>query len=333
MPGHNFNSVDTSPGSKPARQPRTPSQRPAVDTSGLSPDLREHMSQTADIANNTGARGIAGDKIMEPVPEFISTKSEHIIANQNNAWIILGRDRPAGRLSGYGGRGETQCASVDVVCGRMGSEPRQTDPEGSRVYANPDFTLDAARIYMSQKTDIDANFGLASGRVGNTATKSGIALKADGIRVIARDGIKLITRTDALNSQGGEIKSVVGVDLIAGNDDTDLQPMVKGNNLVEAFDKLIDHVDKLNGIVDSFLMSQMEFNNFATNHFHISPGFMMATPPSPTMMASGVATAARQLAQTKVSLLSHKTNLATYKFNYLNPIGVKYINSRYNNTN
>ena len=307
--------------------------RSAVSLEGLDSAVSEQSSRISDIANRTGARGIGGGKILEPVPGFLSSDSEKVIANENNASIVLGRDRPGSRLSGYGGRGETQCAAIDIVCGRMSADPRQTNEEGEFVHVNPDFKLDAARIHVSQKTDIDENFGLAAGRVGASNSKSGIALKADGVRLIARDGIKLITRTDMRNSQGGEVQSVTGIDLIAGNDDTELQPMVKGNNLVAAFEQLVSHVDALNGIVDSFLMSQMEFNSFATTHFHISPGFGAPTPPSPTMIGAGISTATRQLAQTKASLLTHKANLVTYKMNYFNPAGVSYINSRYNNTN
>ena len=50
-------------------------------------------------------------------------------------------------------------------------------------------------------------------------------------RIIGREGIKLITKTDNQNSQGGDVRSILGIDLIAGNDDSDLQPMVKGDNL------------------------------------------------------------------------------------------------------
>ena len=311
--------------------PRT--TRKAVSLAGLGPVALAKAGTIPDLANNTGARGIAGARVLEPVPRFISADCETVIANENNASIVLGRDRPNNRISGYGGRGETQCAMIDVVCGRMGADPRQVNEQGEFTEVNPDFKLDAARIYISQKTDIDENFGLVPGRVGIADTKSGIALKADGIRIIARDGIKLITRTDMLNSQGASVESVVGIDLIAGNDDTDIQPMVKGSNLVAAIEELVSHVDALSGIVDSFLMSQMEFNSFATTHFHISPGWGAPTPPSPTMVSSGVATAVKQLTQTKLSLLSHKANLAMYKINFLNPIGKKYINSRYNNTN
>ena len=101
---------------------------------------------------------------------------------------------------------------------------------------------------------------MAEGKVGNSKTKSAIALKADAVRIVARDGIKLVTRTDAINSQGGQIAEAVGIDLLATNNDEDLQPLVKGGNLKEALEKLVTHVDKLNGIVDSLLMYQIAFN-------------------------------------------------------------------------
>jgi len=311
--------------------PRT--ARRAVSRGGLGVDALSYAGNVPDIANSTGAQGVAGSKILDPVPGFISSDCETVVENENNASIVLGRDRPSNRMSGYGGRGHTQCAAIDIVCGRMGADPRQVNGEGEFIEVNPDFKLDSARVYISQKTDIDENFSLAAGRVGVSNTKSGIALKADGIRVIARDGIKLITRTDMLNSQGAGVESVTGVDLIAGNDDTDLQPMVKGNNLISALSELIDHVDALSGIVDSFLMSQMEMNTFTTTHFHISPFLGLPNVPSPTLVAGGCAAAVRQLAQTKISLLSHKVNLGMYKLNYLDPVGANYINSRYNNTN
>ena len=311
-------------------------RRPAVSRNGLSNRSINIVGQssTANGAIATaGGTGVSGDKILESVPEFISTESEHVINNQNNSFIVLGRDRPGNRTSGYGGAGETQCGSIDMVCGRMGSDPRAVTQDGDRVYANPDFTMDAARIYISQKTDVDRNFGLARGKVGSPTTKSGIAIKADGVRIVGREGIKLVTRTDKRNSQGGQVQSIVGIDLIAGNDDSDLQPMVKGSSLVSAMDRLVNYVDNLSGIVDSFLMSQMEFNTYSMSHIHISPGFGAPTPPSPTMLAGGISTAIRQMAQTKTSILALKANLATYKINFLNPAGSGYINSRHNHTN
>jgi len=276
------------------------------------------------------ARGAAGHPLYESVPQVIKTSTEKHIESGFNSSIVLGRDRPASRLSGYGGRGDTQAGSIDIVVGRMGYKAREFDGE-ARVWVDPSFKEDAARIYISQKTDIDKNFGLVSGRVGIASTKSAIGLKADGIRIVAREGIKLVTKTDDNNSQGGSVDSTSGIDLIAGNDDSDIQPMVKGRNINEALKTLTMHVDKLNGIVDSLLMYQMTFNTALTHHFHFSPFFGLPTSPSPPVVAAGMKTMIDHLFQTKMSLIMNKANLALYKHTYLYPSGKKYINSRHHN--
>jgi hypothetical protein len=56
----------------------------------------------------------------------------------------------------------------------MANHAASATAEGEPMSADPNFKLDAARIYMSQKTDIDANFGLADGNVGNDSAKSEI---------------------------------------------------------------------------------------------------------------------------------------------------------------
>ena len=285
-------------------------------------------------------KGIGGDALDEPVPNYIQTSSEKIYKGSNNTWLVFGRDRPRSRLSGYGGLGDTQAGSIDIVVGRLGADAKSFTQGDKRVWVDPDVRKDAARIYISQKTDIDENFGLVDGGVGNAKTKSGIAIKADGIRIIAREGIKLVTRTDKINSQGGDIAAAVGIDLIATNDDKDLQPLVKGENLREALERLTTHVDKLNGIVDSLLMYQNAFNEALTHHTHYGPAkiigagpaFIWETTPSLPVVSKGIKTMVDHLSQTKRSLMVHKANLGIYQFSYLNPAGSKYINSRYNNT-
>lgn len=308
-------------------------RKKAIDKSGLNSGTKRYLSEVGDRFKYFN-QGVAGDGLSEPVPNYITTISEKVISNKNNAWIVLGRDRPASRLSGYGGKGDTQAASIDLVVGRMGYEVREVDEKGSELWTDPNFKKDSARIYISQKTDVDKNFGLVDGGVGNSKAKSAVALKADAVRLIAREGIKLVTGTDIKNSQGGEVKSVVGIDLIAGNIDQDLQPMVKGDNISEALNRMVHHMDKLNGIVDTFLMTQMEFNEALTHHYHYSPFFAIPTTAAiDVVVPKGIKTLVEQLARVKRSLVAHKANLAAFKFNYFNPAGEKYINSRYNRVN
>lgn len=304
----------------------------AVDQSKLSGQSIKYLSEV-DSRVKSSAQGIAGDSIAEPVPNFVRTPSEHVISARNNSWIVLGRDRPGSRLSGYGSRGDTQAAMIDLVVGRLGFEVATVNKNGENLWVDNNIKRDAARIYISQKTDIDKNFQICDGKVGNSVTKSGIGIKADAIRIVAREGIKLVTKTDKKNSQGGEIESIVGIDLIAGNDDTDLQPMVKGNSMVEALERLVFHLDKLSGIVDAFLMSQMEFNVALTHHWHPSPYFGMPTGPSEVVVPKGIQTQINLLTKVKKSLISYKSNIASFKITYLSSAGKNYICSRNNNVN
>jgi hypothetical protein len=307
-------------------------------------------------------KGTCGNPLkVDPVPNYVKVDDDVIKDGLHNTSIVLGRDRNASRCSGYGGKGHTQAGAIDIVVGRLGYKTGQYLPDDDKkkrreqawidnsevpfededsIWANPDFVHDAARIYISQKSDIDDYFNLAPGRVGVSKTRSSIGMKADAVRIVARDGIKLVTRTDRMNSLGGMIEDVHGIDLIATNDDSDLQPIPKGANLMEAMQELTDHVSKLNGIVDSLLVYQNYLNERVTNHYHFGPaqvislggGLVWKTTPSPPVVAAGIKTMVDHLSQTKKSLIINKKNLATFKLKYLTTVGNKYINSRYNNT-
>ena len=322
-------------------KPETKQYKKAFDTQGEAKAQLARFENTPEYLR-LDARGLAGGTLGEPLPAYISAPCEKVLQGANNTWLVFGRDRLQSRLSGYGGRGDTQAGAMDIVVGRLGSFGVSVDKSGQKSWVDPSVKWDAARIYLSQKTDVDDNFYLADGHVGNAKTKSAIALKADGIRIVAREGIKLVTRTDAVNSQGGEIAEAVGIDLLATNNDEELQPIPKGGNLKESLEQLTTHVSKLNGIVDSLLMYQTAFNEALTHHTHIAPlkiipspagvGFVWETAPSIPVVSKGIKTMIDHLSQTKRSLMIHKTNLASYKFKYFNPAGSKYINSRYNNT-
>jgi hypothetical protein len=323
--------IDTRP-TKPAEPPAEKIYAKAVDQSSKEDKQKAHEEKLSDKAKIQSS-GIAGDNLSEPLPEYIDAPCEVVYSNKNGSFLVLGRDRPGSRLSGYGGSGDTKAAAIDLVVGRVGFEAGKVNDLNEPLYVDPSFRKDSARIYISQKTDLDTNFDLADGSVGNSKTKSGIALKADGIRLIAREGIKLITRSDKFNSQGGACRSIQGVDIIAGNDDSDLQSMVKGENVAAALKRLTHHVDKLSGIVDAFLMSQFEYNAKIANHFHTSPFFGIPTLPSEVLVPAGVKCSLNQLTKVKRSLLNFKVNLANFQVTYLNVYGKNYICSRWNKVN
>ena len=210
-------------------------------------------------------------------PTYNGSKDETVLS-RGNAWIVFGVDRPHNLASGYGGRNNTHCASIDLVAGRLGSRAVAFYEDGKPVISNPNFKLDAARIYISQKANVDKYFGLAEGTVGNTSfmePRSTVALKADTLRFIARENIKLITHTDRQNSLGGELGSAVtsmyGIDLIANNDDRDMQPLVKGENLTACLKDILGAVHDLRDIFLTFLDYNRSFQRAMVMHTHYSP--------------------------------------------------------------
>ena len=101
----------------------------------------------------------------------------------------------------------------------------------------PNFNADAARIYISRLTDVDLYFGIDVAQPSAQKGLSGIGIKADQVRIVGREGIKIVTgamRSDKgteVNSLGGKIPVAPKIDLMAGNDVKVLQPIVKGDNL------------------------------------------------------------------------------------------------------
>ena len=280
----------------------------------LPQEAKNQINETHQSAG-TSESGLNGQNILEPVPYHDQTESEVVYKNANNAWIVLGRDRPGPKNSGYGGRGATQAASIDIVVGKQGATKK--GPR-SNIYVDPNFAGDAARIYVSQKTDIDKNFGLVAGNVGLSVARSGIGIKADAVRLIGREGIKLVTGTGPKerNSSGEKLKTTYGIDLIAGNDDEtlELEPIVKGRRLIEALKDMNDRIDELNGLYTTLVLALI-------THGH--PPFMI---PSPTFAAQGLATCL-------VPAYGHKVKLMADEINNYTPFGGNWICSRHNRVN
>lgn len=112
------------------------------------------------------------DMVYEKVPVVSRRIGDHVMANQNNSTIILGRDRAGSVDSGYGS--DTSAGAFHAIVGRKGVDPSTTD--------------DAATIYMSSKTDPDSHAGTAGIGAPDKAA-SGIILRGDCIRISSRKNI------------------------------------------------------------------------------------------------------------------------------------------------
>ena len=277
-------------------------------------------------ANTTS--GVFGDTILEPIPKYIKAGCEKTYSH-GNSHIVLGRDRPASRASGYAGQGHTACSSIDIVVGRGGPCPDATEN------VDPNFRADSARIHISQKTDIDANFNLAKGKQGNMTARSGIGIKADAVRIVGRDGIKLVTRTEPSNSKEGSA-SYNGIELIACNDDTDIQSMVKGENLVEALQQFEKRFNELSSIVLRHIKDQLQFNTKIATHSHIvpqAPAGVLPANPSLTLGSAGIQISMDAI-ETMIDNYKNRINTnINWNTRYLTSASQKYICSKYNKVN
>lgn len=294
------------------------------------------MNQTTNkkyINSNSlvAERGIGNTTIYDPTntPVFNNTEAEKIIEGRDNTFIVLGRDRPGGMESGYGGLGHSKAGAIDIVVGRVSNLDASTlsGPVNSNTGA------DAARIYISQKADIDLYYNLVDGKTGQSEALSAIAIKADALRFIARDSLKLVTNTDANLSNGEASYSGYGIQLIANNDDSDMQPIPKGDNLSDALDGLISTIEELNGLVFGFMEIQRDYNNVIAEHTHYSPFYGQESSPSPSTLINGKQTEIQTFVKIEQGLKSHINNLKSWKTKYIYSTGTKYINSTYHYLN
>jgi len=297
--------------------------------------IKDFSKRRQEKVGITSVIGLNGDYLPEPVSAFEKASGEVTIENKNNAIIVLGRDRPGNILSGYGGAGHTGCGSIQMIVGR----PSELG------FSGPDTQGNAATFYISQKTDIDNNFGLANGELVSKA-KSAIALKADCTRMIARLGIQLVTGTDEFYSDGEKITYSGGIDLNAGNktgsykplghnkEVNHLQPIPLGDNLGSYLETLAKRVDKLSHIVEELVGTQETFNTLLGAHTH-----PVATPVGPGLASPSIELSSNRPAikflfnQSVIApLKTNRKNISIDKRNYLASSGPLYVNSRSNRT-
>ncbi len=112
------------------------------------------------------------------------------------------------------------------------------------------------------------------------------------------------------------------IDLIAGNDDSDLQPIPLGDNLTSALETVNENISRLNAVVMNFMIHQSTFNIALQAHTH-APSFGMA--PSIELQPVGII-ASSQIMSNLPKLWLNKVNTELiFGFNYLQSFGSKYI--------
>jgi|6_EtaG_2_1085325.scaffolds.fasta_scaffold01019_7 hypothetical protein len=330
--------------------------RPLIDLSALCNREKELFDALSESQQAQFLGFGPGRRPTFDVPDYDQLPWEKVL-KKGNAFVVLGCDRNGGPTSGFGGQMATHCGAVDIVAGRNGFyAAKKTKARCKIEKKGPDFVGDAARVYVSQRADPDAYFRIAPGVVGNTSfnsPRSTVVAKADTIRIIARENIKLVTKTDNMNSQGATLrdgmKAIYGIDLMAMNGAGGQQSLVKGQQLVKL---LIDIVEGISGLQSTFLTYVAQTRKFhmslVTHNHH---GSFFGIPDAPDFKGAipdGVMAMINNVCNVDVGLLMSQVGWTGLKFEYLHAaggiktterdeytgeVGTKYILSDYNTTN
>lgn len=287
----------------------------------------DRLNQTSDI--NTG---MFGQGSYEPVVKRINAEHEKVLNGTVNSFIVFGKDRNKSLASGFSSKNASGCSALDLVVG-TGIKSNDKDENEKTFFINPNFRTDSARIYISQLTNIDDNFYI---KTNNKAeAKSGIGIKADHVRIIGREKIKLVTGTDKYNSLNGDIESQYGgIELIAGNSEENLQPLVLGENLKEYLIYLNDKIEKFYNVFYNFYKSQSDFNEQVSKHTHHSPFYGQPTLRNANIAISDTLTSIENMINVDMATFFWKHNKASMENKYLlAKASNKYILSERNKTN
>ena len=316
--------------------PVVPVDQPSSPTAKA--DLDKGDMNRPDSAPNCG---LLDRQKLEPVPIYEKIPGDVVTNGKNNQWLCFIRDTAGPLNSGYGpGEGDDQAGAIDLCVGRMAPHPRvnqKVRPIFNYDYHEGRQVCDAARIYISQKTDVDKNFKIVGGRQGMSVAKSAIALKADCVRVISRaNGIKLITHSRSLmDSQGGSSsRAPSGIDIIAGNDDSNLQPMVLGNNLNQLLLEYGNAISEVVGIITSLIQNIASLDTALATHVH-PQAHPAGLPniPSPNLIPVCTASLAKLTSVDSFSAFAEKFEQERLAKLYLQAGSSRSIRSSFNNVN
>tara|TARA_R110000824_G_scaffold5999_1_gene27545 strand:- start:3023 stop:3988 length:966 start_codon:yes stop_codon:yes gene_type:complete len=263
-----------------------------------SKEVGKAVEQTLRDAFRTGNTAIDEMRVLqnpnkvETQPKVKKKPNEKVIENRHGSNIVLGRDYKYDELN------DTSVGMIDITTGRIANSrqdgtpiisPEDENPKD--LYSTGDFDLDAARIYLSQKSDIDKLFTLPAGTLGDADNRSAVGIKADAVRIISRDssaGIKLVVEGKE-NSQGGDGDGLSGVELIAGGG-TDMQPMVKADDLAKSLCEITQFITALETMVTTMFKNQMAFNQQVAGEMHFTftgEGVGRTLPPGDNLAQYG----------------------------------------------
>lgn len=245
-----------------------------------------------------GSHGPESDMFYpEDNPTRFKAEAEKTYSRQkSNSYIVLGKDRMGDIYSGFGGRGAPNSNAIDLVAGMASSfeTPDKTYLTKDNVVDPNPFT-DAARVYISQRTDLDGHFGITEGKIYPLDSQegvSGVAMKADSVLVLGRRNIKIKAgqshgeglpdggETDAHGTRLPDAR----IEFIA---DGPLEPMVKGQKLVDCIKGIYAQIRENKAAIIALTAQLTTLHGALLAHTHVG-NLGVPTLPSPQLINVGI---------------------------------------------
>ena len=225
-----------------------------------------------------------------PIEKVISRVNEG--TKQSGARIVLTKDNYGNRTTGVGGAGGTMCEAIDIVAGTLSCEARI---KTSKTETRANFISDGARIYLTERGDIQHYFAVGDGSSATSITskmKSGIGIKADHTMIIGRERIRILVGmskahgVERLVNYNNRVTPKIEIAQIG---DDNAQPAVLGYNLEKYLKKQNEEVQALRNRVQDLENNLVQYKAAMALHGHMGGGLGVVTvAPSPGAASEGI---------------------------------------------
>ncbi len=304
----------------------------SVYTNASAEAFASQTQNNARAENDFKKLGINANKAYVERPTLNSPPNSRNI-NHDGAHILMSPDSPTGPGTGYGALG-TPSSSIRLLC-----KPGAAIPDASRnssIFLNNNFQNDAATIYLSETTDLEDNFSMPQGDNIREKARSGFGAQADVIALKGRGGVTIATgQFGDRNSKGGKMRSGRGIELIAGTNSKNLQPLVLGDNLQNSLKTIYERLNRLTFAVMDLTQVQNDVIEVLKAHTHqvaLTPAGLTASFSTELNIALPF-----KSADNTIKGIMNSTCLAfdllADELNNLTALGSDYINSDLNRTN
>ena len=203
-----------------------------------------------------------------------------------NSAIVFGKDRMGDLTHGNGGKGLAGSNAIDIVVGFASSYRRRGKSLDIDTVVGKNPYTDAARVYISQRTDIEKYFGLPPSKFSGASISeersdlkgSGAVVKADHVYLLGRKTIKIragiadgknLPRKGEPDADGREIDSFINRIELIGAPGEELFGVPKGEKLTEYLTKVSNNQKNLKAAIMEINARLMALSIDLAQHIHV----------------------------------------------------------------